>query len=498
MINCSPLLAMPSEMILAISRCLDDKSKYLLTFVCSRFTLILRDKIRTLNIPPETKPSHLEGLAKRVGLITKITAQNLSCGAATRFLKNFPALEILSLPGLTGSEEERDLAQTLATLRSLRVLEITSSSVTGKCIPPELGSKSLILVDCKKITHLDVPEAVSHLDVSDSVGLTTIAGLAHVSLLRSEGVELSLKGYQGKVYIANSLLFNPESEKLSLLESGANINAANQNGATILHSAISQKESKSAAFLIHQGANPNAQTHQGFSALSFAIHMRDFETAFLLLEKGAVPNSQKKEGEYLLIGALERENYKTAELLLKRGIDPNTALDRYGNPALFLALPNKDMARLVLSYGANPNIQYLKEGRSNYLRCTVGNTPLHFAVENEGKEDLAAVLLEYGADVNAENVDGETPLYWAVRSGTELSMAILLNHGADPNKASREGTPINRAILTNNDQKAALLLEWGANPFLLDHGKNSFEFAEKWHCFRCLDLFYNFHKKREE
>ena len=62
---------------------------------------------------------------------------------------------------------------------------------------------------------------------------------------------------------------------------------------------------------------------------------------------------------------------------------------------------------------------------------------LHFAAE--GEANLVALLLKHGADVNATNDGGETPLIKAVLFNDADSTAVLLKAGASPTIKDRSG-----------------------------------------------------------
>jgi ankyrin repeat protein len=55
-------------------------------------------------------------------------------------------------------------------------------------------------------------------------------------------------------------------------------------------------------------------------------------------------------------------------------------------------------------------------------------TPLHFAAEH-GHAEVARVLLEHGADIEAKHI--ETSLHYAAKRGHEEVVRVLLEHGAD-------------------------------------------------------------------
>jgi ankyrin repeat protein len=92
-------------------------------------------------------------------------------------------------------------------------------------------------------------------------------------------------------------------------------------------------------------------------------------------------------------------------------------------------------------------------------------TALHFAVQgNNGA--LVDLLLDLGADANALDADGDSPLTWAVLAELEEMWTLLLERGAEvdlPNSYGR--TPLLQvARETGNEAAARALLRYGADP----------------------------------
>jgi ankyrin repeat protein len=84
-------------------------------------------------------------------------------------------------------------------------------------------------------------------------------------------------------------------------------------------------------------------------------------------------------------------------------------------------------------------------------------------------------LLDSGADVNARNDAGYTPLLCAARNGEGEAVRLLLERGADVN-AQAEGdgaTALHLAVCGGHDEAARLLLACGADPSLVDAQGNS-------------------------
>ena len=86
-----------------------------------------------------------------------------------------------------------------------------------------------------------------------------------------------------------------------------------------------------------------------------------------------------------------------------------------------------------------------------------GRTALHMACAN-GHADVAAFLIEQGADLDAPNAEGSTALHWAAVNGHAAVLRQLLDAGASRavvNKNAR--TPLDEAIGANHADAAACL-----------------------------------------
>ena len=96
--------------------------------------------------------------------------------------------------------------------------------------------------------------------------------------------------------------------------------------------------------------------------------------------------------------------------------------------------PNVNVSRLLLLAGASPH----------YVGGLMQNAPLLALFAHQGFEEMVALLMDFGADVNGRNADGITPLMFACQRGQSEVTRTLVQHGAVVN-----------AI--DNDDKSALV-----------------------------------------
>lgn len=162
-------------------------------------------------------------------------------------------------------------------------------------------------------------------------------------------------------------------------------------------------------------------------------------------------NKETAKMTQALVNAGEKGNAAEVRRLLKAG-----AHIRNGDGALSMACRAGSVAcvRLLLNAGANAN--------------TCGNwyTPLMWACM-KGHTDVARVLLEVGgADANAVTCEDETALYFAAQNNLPELANLLLEHGADINAEAVCGTPFAQAAYHGHVRMAMHLLSRGANPLI--------------------------------
>jgi ankyrin repeat protein len=230
-----------------------------------------------------------------------------------------------------------------------------------------------------------------------------------------------------------------------LLSAGANIRATTRlGGITALHMASQGGHAQIVAALIAAGADPKAATATGATALMYAARSGSTDTVTRLIETGAdIDAKEKGFGQTALMIAAGLDRADVVRLLLQRGADWKIASSVADLKALTLV--GDDGTGRPQQQGPaqqrGPDVPGVTRGyRYNELIGTQGGlTALHFAAR-QGSFAAARALVEGGANVNIPSPgDKASPLLTALINGHFDLAAYLIDKGADPNLASDAG-----------------------------------------------------------
>jgi ankyrin repeat protein len=81
-----------------------------------------------------------------------------------------------------------------------------------------------------------------------------------------------------------------------------------------------------------------------------------------------------------------------------------------------------------------------------------------FEAATAGDNDQALILINRGADVNAQDEYGDTPLMYAARNGHSQTAMLLLSSGADVNV--RDAYGVTAALWADNHKYEYRILSW--------------------------------------
>ena len=264
-----------------------------------------------------------------------------------------------------------------------------------------------------------------------------------------------------------------------LVAAGADVNDTLPDGMSALCLAALNAHYDAGVWLLKQGADPNADA-QGWTALHQLVWARRPNLGFN--NPAPIPTGLVSDLDFVAALAVYGADLDARETKEPRGGDGagtaggyRNVLNRVGATPFLLAAKAVDveLMRLLVALGADPR-----------LPNEDGTTPLMVAAgvgiwavgESPGtnQESLAAVelMLELGDVVTTVDTNGDTALHGAIIRGSEPLVRFLLDQGADLEAVNGKGwTPLRMAegVFYSNTGKRwpemeRLLLELGAGP----------------------------------
>lgn len=250
-----------------------------------------------------------------------------------------------------------------------------------------------------------------------------------VEFLLTKKVPINPKNASGSTPLLESVRLGNVSLTELLLKKGADVKARDNLENSCLHIETPEvTRNELYALLIKNGADSNLKDRGGNTPLHIAASLGlSNETALILLNAGSDPNAANADGDTPLMVAVQKEKPILARLLVQKGASIFSQNARRENPLTQAFVKGITMTgELITSETVN--------SRDDTLA-----TPIILAIQTNESIDILNLILERGADINAQNTLGDTALHLAVRKDLRKQGELLLAKGADIFRTNKNG-----------------------------------------------------------
>ncbi|TEY70326.1 hypothetical protein BOTCAL_0106g00010 [Botryotinia calthae] len=282
-----------------------------------------------------------------------------------------------------------------------------------------------------------------------------------VELLLEKGAEIDCRDLEGKTPLMIAVSKRLQNMIELLLEKGAEVNCVDFQDRTPITKAIFDRNTRIASLLLGKGARFDCEKDVFGIVLLDASQFGREEMANFLLKNGMSANFRDKNELYLgwtpLMHGARWGHEAIVKLCLENGAEINA---KCGNGLTSLDKAVKaghmNVVELLLKRGSEVDLRIesssISNGRLSILKLLLtqsygidgedgeGRTPLFWAIDSL-REDMVSFLLDSGASIESKDKYGCTPLMYAMLQGAYLpAVKTLLDRGADINAENIEGS----------------------------------------------------------
>ena len=275
-----------------------------------------------------------------------------------------------------------------------------------------------------------------------------------VRFLLGHGADVAAVDKYGNTALHKAAQYGCKESLALLLKHHAQVNLPGECAWTPLHRAAFKGHFESVKYLVKNGANINALTGDLHTALYWSVYQGNMEIARYLLKQDVNVTALDDEGWKILnrVHTGPHANVKEGELFLREFIE----LSLEKNKGDIIDSERKNLLHTVISKGHSTYaIELIERWNIDVNAQDIdGNTPLYEALIYKAT-DLVIALVEKGADVNFALTGWVSPLYFVVKNQQNKDLALLLiQHGAQF-EITESGYKIGRKVL--NEAESAYM-----------------------------------------
>jgi ankyrin repeat protein len=273
-------------------------------------------------------------------------------------------------------------------------------------------------------------------------------------LLKNETTNLSLpyKRYNGNtpLHVA-AQMGHFETIKKLLDTKQITIDNVSDDGSTPLLEAAKAGHDKIVEILLEHKANINAQDAIGNTPLLEAAKAGHDKIVEILLEHKANINAQDAIGKTALLFAVERHDEKMIDLLL----------NNKANPICYKNLGNTPLLSLAARKGHIDTVKKLLDTKQIDIHAVSSDCKRTALLEAAiaGEAAMVRFLIEYKADINAQDRRGSTALLFAIWLNHEQVIDVLLECKANPLLPYNNNFPLHIVVERGHIETVKKLLD---------------------------------------